>query len=512
VRIHIFSQYNEKSVALAEDITAVYEEKTKFEELSDITKPDEGEELSLYLIKNNEQENIKDAVILTNKYKGYTDIALDLFIFSTIPGSAAIIDSLDKGNIKIHLVDPNETAAYNLLYEHPMFADADTHGSEELTVLIVGSGKMAETCLKAVLWCGRMKSRRLKLHFIGPDADKTEMKLKLYNPGLFDQEVQSNQNMKELGLIKSDIYSFLKLTRMKFYKADTDSQEFEIQINNALMADYIIVDCGDDFKTLETARYIRAHFIRKHIVCPEYRIGGRIPVVKLPAIYPHIKDAVLSSVIQVLKAEGQEPIPGDDEMDLRPFGSIAYVFSAKNIIDWEIDKLAAAMFPPESDPRQTESARRAHRASAVHTIYKLRDINFIENPGEGNYDEREYKPVRKAFINEELENRKYELAALEHQRWNIFMLTEGWIPADSYCALIYGKLNEDGKREHRQYAGKMNAALIETSALSNVAGKLKGSVSYFTEFDRNLVVSLFEKLSSIRPDFKMLWMPVAEPD
>ena len=36
------------------------------------------------------------------------------------------------------------------------------------------------------------------------------------------------------------------------------------------------------------------------------------------------------------------------------------------------------------------------------------------------------------MIESRLEDFKYELAALEHQRWVIYKLCDGWIPADDY--------------------------------------------------------------------------------
>ena len=103
-----------------------------------------------------------------------------------------------------------------------------------------------------------------------------------------------------------------------------------------------------------------------------------------------------------------------------------------------------------------------------------------------------------------IDDMRYELAALEHQRWVIFKLCDGWIPADAYHALGYGKLHNDGTREHRQFAGKMSAACIEVSQLSGTGTKLCGRPSYFTEYDRVTGAETYNTLKKVYPDMTFL--------
>ena len=107
---------------------------------------------------------------------------------------------------------------------------------------------------------------------------------------------------------------------------------------------------------------------------------------------------------------------------------------------------------------------------------------------------------------------KFELAALEHQRWVIFKLCDGWIPADDDHALRYGKLLGKGIREHRQFAGKMNAACIEVSRLSGAGTKLCGNPSYFTAYDRVTGAATYDTLKAVWPDMKFVALSDGEAE
>ena len=131
------------------------------------------------------------------------------------------------------------------------------------------------------------------------------------------------------------------------------------------------------------------------------------------------------------------------------------------------------------------------------------------------YSSRRFPGIRDAsagMIESRLEDFKYELAALEHQRWVIYKLCDGWIPADDYHALGYGRLLGNGIREHRQFAGKMNAACIEVSRLSGAGSKLCGRPSYFTETDRATGRATYKTLKTVYPEIRYRYILSDEED
>lgn len=526
--INIFSERNNGSESLAEELSErgercifIAEDKgspadTMAEYISGACAAD-NDEIRLFLIKENEGENLSDSLAVNaslDMIKAAAAAAsVKLFVFSSSDVARTVLDSLDFGDIKLKLTDPVETAVWNLMYNHPLYEMRDKLQDEEVRVLIVGSGPDIPVIIKTVYWCGRMRLFRMKLNMIGDDMSHVETEMKFRCPGLFTQTMQENLDMRERGLVTPELYLPLRLTRAHYMQADTSSEAFEIALNKCLDSNYIIVDEGDDEATLRTAMAVRAHFIRKHILSDEFLNGGNTGVTKLPGIYVHIHDDRLAEIVPQLSVEGHPADQGNDELALVPFGSLKSVYNAKNITDDPLDRLAEVLFPREFNQcddnkyvgnSMPPSVMRILRASALHLKYKLRDMNMITHGYRPDiYNEKSFPEMRdiSARRTKEIEqNFKFEMTALEHQTWTVFKLTDGWIPADAYHALGYGRLYKDGHREHRQFAGKMSAACVESSALSGTGTKLYGSPGYFTEYDRETAAKTCEAIKYVYPE------------
>lgn len=482
--------------------------------------------IRIFLISDSEKKNLNDALYINEISSELSAAAAaahkSLYVFSSSGIARAVLDSIDFKDIDINLIDPVETAAWNLMENHPLYEMRDRLGDEEIRVLIIGSGAELPELIKTVYWCGRMRLFRLKMNMIGGDMSRIETEMKFRCPGLFTQTMQENIDMRERGLITPELYLPLRLTRAHYMQADTATEAFEIELNKCLDANYIIINEPDDESTIRTALAVRAHFIRKHILSDEFLKGQKPQVTKLPGIYAYIRDERLSDIIPHLTVEGHPADPGNDELNIIPFGSDRSVYSAGNIVDDPLGKLSEALFPDEfkaacgssedasDDSRKyvggsmPPSVRRMLKASALHLRYKLRDMNMIPRgykPEIYNTDNfPQLRDVSTRRAKEIEQNFKFEMTALEHQSWTVFKLTDGWIPADAYHALGYGRLFKDGHREHRQFAGRMSAACVESSALSGTGIKLYGSPGYFTEYDRRTAARTCETIRAVYPD------------
>lgn len=515
---NLFSDRNRQADFLAADIEARgLGEVDYFESFEEVfAKRQKDDQISFFLIKEDEQQNLKDAVILLKYCKNIEDADIRIYVFSSSDVARTVLDSMDTQWAEINLINPLELMAQKLMLDHPLYESPDKLKAEELRVALIGGGKAIPALEKTVQWCGRMKSYIMKINVIGPNARAFETEMKFRNPGLFPQTTLENLDMSERHLITPELFLPLKLTRTLFHQADTNSEELELALDKCLDSNYIIIDEGDDEETLRTAMAVRAHFIRKHVLHENYLTGGKVNVTKLPDIFVLIRDEVLSDVVSELRVEGHPADPGNDELRLVPFGAYRDLYKAENIIDTDIEKLAQVLFPKEftedekgrKGGRLPVSTKRMLYASAVHLKYKMRDMGFVEAKEKDEiYCAERYPALRKAGrmqIEAAIDDMRYELAALEHQRWVIFKLCDGWIPADAYHALGYGKLHDDGTREHRQFAGKMNAACIEVSQLSGAGTKLCGRPSYFTEYDRVTGVETYNTLKKVYPDMTFL--------
>ncbi len=522
-KINLFSEKNYKSEYLAADLSRLDNaDNIYFDTLESAAGT--GGEASIYLIKEDERENLKDALRLIELCSGNTDGAFKIYVFSSSDVARAVLDSVKCENAEIILIDPIETAIWGLMEDHSLFYARDRLQDEELRIAIIGKGRAIPSIIRTVCWCGRMRLYRMQLSMIGNDMAAVETELKLRSPGLFTQTMKENTAMKERGLISQELNLPLRLTRKHYYQADTDTEELEIALDNCLDANYIIIDEGDDEETLRTAMAVRAHFMRKHVLDENYLAGGRVRTVRLPDICVFIRDEAISRAAGLLTVEGHEPEPGRDELAFVPFGSHKDVYSVKRMIDPDYKRLAYELFPDEfargKDGVQGEELCISHKrmlyASALHLRYKLRDMNLVikgENDAIYNTDNfPEMHDVSENQIRKIEKDLNFEMAALEHQCWCVFKLCDGWIPADAYHAIGYGRLLEDGRREHRLFAAKMNAACVESSALSGTGTKLYGNPSYFTDYNRQTALKTYDALKKVYPDIRLAMLFKPEED
>lgn len=526
---YYFSEKNENSLCLAADIEASGGECFFFDSIEEALEKcgEEGEKAVLF-IKENEAENLTDVLKFNKAIKQIngeddecgSDISgsgIMMYVFTSSDAARTVLDSVDTGVNGLRLIDPIETAVWNLMKDHPIYETRDRLNDEELRVLIIGEGDGITSIVKTVYWCGRMRLFRLKMNMIGGKMQHLETEMKLRCPGLFTQTMQENLDMRERGLVIPELYLPLKLTRAHYYQAATDTEEFEIALNECLDSNYIIIDEGDDDKTLQTAMAVRAHFIRKHVLHENFLTGGRVDVVKLPDIFVRIKNDDIAEIVPFLAVEGHPADRGNDELAFVPFGNRSSVYSAASVIDTEVEKLAEALFEKEfteencADGRYISrnmppSIRRMLKASALHLKYKLRDLNMIARGDSPEiYNEERFPELRDITMRRAKEiqqNFKFEMTACEHQAWVVFRLSDGWIPADAYHSLGYGRLFENGQREHRQFAGKMSSACVESSALSGTGSKMYGNPSYFTEYNRETAVKTCSALKAVYPEME----------
>ena len=514
--IYLFSERNRRSEFLSEDIIRKGLGKTGYFESAESVfgTESQGKQISVFLIGDDEKKNLRDALVILEQCRVRKIREMKVYVFTSSEVARTVLDSEDPGYAEIILVHPGELMAQKLMLDCPLYEAPDRIGADELRVTIIGGGKDLPVLSKTVHWCGRMKSYIMKINIISPYAEHLETEMKWRCPGLFTQMSQENLAMQERHLITPELYLPLKLTRTLYYQADTSSEQLELALDKCLDSNYIIIDEGDDEETLRTAMAVRAHFIRKYILDENFLKGGSVNVTKLPDIHVLIRDEILSDRVRGLKVEGHPADPGNDELAFMPFGAYRDLYNVENIIDTDTEKLAKALFPQEfvddEDERKGRylpvSTKRMLFASTVHLKYKMRDMGFVRaDENDEIYNPERFPDIRDAgenMIETRLESFKYELAALEHQRWAIYKLCDGWIPADADHALKYGRLLGEGIREHRQFAGKMNAACIEVSRLSGAGTKLCGRPSYFTETDRITGRSTYRTIKKVYPDIR----------
>lgn len=431
--LHIFSELNEKTLTLAKSIVSVkknskvvftgidrntvtnlfyVEQARKINALMTkrtvgsfrINQKIKNKKVLIYFLGEDESNNLKSAIDKFEKIKDMKRKAV-LFVFSTSESAENIIDlsnkAVEKGVVRLELFNEAQRTAYNLLFDHPLFDVNSDY--EKINVMILGAGRYGTEFAKAAAWCSQMLTRSFSIRLFDKD-DKTD-----------DISFPFNDLVPRLESIGTNL-------DFEFIQCDVFSRTFDFKRFNR--ADYIIVSLGEDDKlNLDTALKIRKLYSRRKTE------DAFVPSCDdTPKIFPLIRSNTIKQIALALNDE-----------NIIPFGSFEDVFSFENISEWNIDKVAEyihacyecnnkisyknMLFTNDlfhkcilSYSHQDEVNKSSSRAAAIHTVYKLFDLGLDIN--EASLRSDEYKSV--------LNERYNELLGLEHDRWNVFQMLDGW--------------------------------------------------------------------------------------
>ena len=150
--LYVFSEMNEKSLLIAEDVKKRNNSAIIFAKVEDEDKKTSGSpdivklsqkvtemklskmknEIKIYMISENEEENLTDTLELIDKYK---DKKMMIYVINNSEEASAILESTDKGEVTVELVNETERAIFNLLDKNPLYLKAINN---TISVLIVG--------------------------------------------------------------------------------------------------------------------------------------------------------------------------------------------------------------------------------------------------------------------------------------------------------------------------------------------------------------------------------------
>lgn len=475
---HIFSELNDRSLTLAKDIMkedkkarVVFAQTSKkstdniyIEQarkinalLTDKTlngfKTESGlsdKKLYLYFIGDNKKENIKLAL---DKFESIRKASKEtvVFVFSDDPTAECVVDLANSTNsnpkIRLELFNEAQRTAYNIVYEHPFYDVKSDDGS--INIMILGAGHIGVELAKAVTWCSQMINRKVYIRVY--DKEKMNEKLGFPFNGL-------SEKLKKIGTT----------VNLEFYNCDIFSDKFDsLRFERA---DYITIDIGNDTANMAAALMIREIYARQN------NGAGYFP-----------SDRPSPEIIAVIEnSETRKIMESLGDSSIIPYGTLSDIFSLNNIINWKIDKagefLHACYYsfnrikssPAEAADGirlmeqgikdyavQSEINKRSSRSSAIHSKYKLFDMDVAA------FDE---------LTQAELES----MIRCEHNRWNVFQTLDGWAPWEK-SGLIKGR--------HKDKKAKLHAYLADFDELKAIAGQIYGKSENPIEYDRIMVMS-----------------------
>ena len=400
--------------------------------------------ITVYLISKNEEQNLNDALEIMEKYKNEK---IKVYVINNTEEAPIILDSANREIIKklkendnkeyvnVEIVNEAERAIFNLLDKKPLYAGTIDN---TISLLIIGLGQVGKEFLKDALWCGMMIGYRFKALVIDIKADEIKKNIEIETP-----ELLNNYNIT---FVNADIKS-------------PDAIEAIKQVNDI---NYILVSMETDNKNLDTAIDLRRLFIRDY---------ERKPIINI-----WIQNEYKKQQVNKLINENQTAY------DINAFGSIKDMYFDNKIVDSDIEKIGEKIHKAyggnPADYYLNEYNKRSSRASGLHVKYKLYSIlreNYSNNLNEN------LKMFREIYT-EELEE---VLAKNEHDRWNAYMRTIGYKKATIDDVKKYYPILKD----HRDYLGRRHPALVPFEELDNVSRQLQniGINKNLKESDHDIV-------------------------
>ena len=489
-KCYVFSEINENSLALAQGIRTKPEKKTlvfcngKNADKTAIVEAKKAgavvlniscDDLALHsrfetyefcLISVDEDSNIHLAEKLIAKHSDqqHTAVIINAFVESgtNVNFLESVIKTKGKDTrIELRCVDEIALFCNHLVYNYPLY---DTKGNgNTVSVAIVGCGRTGMRMLKTVYWAGQISGHTLKIRIYDRDSDACREKFYRQCPGLRNEPA------------------------IKFVTAEIDSADFCNQLlkpENSGDATYIVVTMGNDQKNLAMAEELYRLY-RRHFGFADSR---------MPEIFTRVRSQAKSDNY----SDNPEFL---EKRHIHLFGTTASIFSDKTLFNTELENLAFAVHLTywgklQLDQNTEEYAeiskyfktgeydRRSSMAVALHIPTKLYMCEKVPKTT-GDILTPENLRIYAETIRQDPQALQ-QLVENEHDRWNAFMLTEGYLPATVEQMHQYA----EAVGNHKDDLSMLHPCITEwdkLDALEEEYNRTYGKKKEFKKYDREIV-------------------------
>lgn len=451
-KCYVFSEINPNSLALAKGIKKEKGRKTivfcnaKNADKDDIAKVRDlggialykscralriGKRFAIYefcLISSDEDVNTEvaeDLITLHTKKKYSSKIIINAFVESGT--NVKFMENAFKSKnandgIELRCIDEIALFCNSLVYNYPLY---NTKGnSDTISVAIIGCGRTGMGMLRTVYWAGRIDGFKLKIRVYDKDADKIREELLAKCPQVSDDDTVRFINTEVSG---------------------ADFREKILREENSADATYIVVAMNEDRGNLMVAEELYKLY-RRHRGFDQSR---------MPEIFARVRSFVKSQPYfenaEFLKSR-----------NINLFGTAESVFSGRTLFNTELENLAFAVhlaywgaLDKQVDEKEYSKISRAFRvgeydrrssmATALHIAAKLYMCEGVDKSQKNILTEKNIR-----IFEERIKNDReflHKLAVNEHERWNAFMISEGYRKADVNEMLAYAQKTGSHKDE-----------------------------------------------------------------
>lgn len=500
-KCHVFSEINENSLALAKGIKNSPSRKTivfcntkktdrdmlaqaknlgailLYKSCKDMKISRRFSQYEFYLISANEDNNIEltEAIIVKNRRLNKFKIIINAFVESGT--NARFLESFAESNIgkskdgqrpaiELRCIDEIALFCNYLVYQHPLYCTKNQ--GNHISVAIIGCGRTGMRMLKTVYWAGQIDGYTLKIRVYDKNTDKVQEKFYQQCPGLKGENA------------------------IRFVKTDVETLDFRenlLKEENSPDATYIVVAMGDD----------QLNFSTSDELFKIYRRNNGFDEENMPEIFARVRSNLKS----------QSYINENEFLTKRHihlFGTAESVFSEKTLFNTELENLAFAVHlaywgrlkeekgssayeEAYLDFKTNEYNRRSSMATALHIPAKLHMCDNSADNMENIFSEAVTQNI-KTYASRIQDSKELErLARNEHDRWNAFMLSEGYQSASKEEMLQYCKIS----KSHKDDLSMLHPCLTDWESLDDLSktfnsacGKNKDFKSSDADIVRNI--------------------------
>lgn len=372
--------------------------------------------LTLFMIADDETDNIDQSLELIEKYKNRDNTGM--YVFCSNPESELLFSGINDSKVRLRRIDTVRALVYYNL-DHNGFTiferARESDGKKLISAVIVGMGELGTEMARTLPWFCQMEGYRVVINAFSTDENAVG-KFSLLCPELYDES--HNGNIDDDG----ESQYLLKV----YGGFDFDSKEFFDVVAKVKDATYIMVALENDDANIRMAINLRMIFERIKI-------------------HPVIQTTV-SDTNKIKRLAGAKNHSGQ-EFDIDFFGDFGTVYSSDVILNSELENAGLQRhlkWGNEEDFWKYEYNHKSSMASALHKkMERLCKINGVDIPP----DER----------SEEIKN---VLRRQEHRRWNAYMRSEGYVYSGSNekssrsnlakmhnCLVTFDQLSEDEKKK-----------------------------------------------------------------
>lgn len=433
---YIFSELNEKSLALASDIRENH--KKALIVFSDVFDDNDDESYELtedanalgalcfkkditavkfnihasnrdiyfFAIGNDEFENSVKAQSIIGAYKARKNT--HLYVLSNAIESELLFTAREDSEIKVRRINEVRSLINRDLYENgkSLFDNAreTQSGVKKISAVVIGMGLHGTEMVKALAWFGQMDGYEIEINAFDKDPLAKERFVALA-PELMSEEYNGVAVDGE-AYYKINIHAGL----------DTETVSFANEIQKIKDATFVFISLGNDGANIKTAVNMRMLF---------ERIGIH-PIIKAVVYNSNQKAALLG----ITNFKNQP-------YDIEYIGDVESSYTESVILDSELEEKALAChlgWGEEKDFWAYEYHYRSSMASAIHLKVRI-DLGII------GADKKE---------SELTDKERLKVESVEHKRWNAYMRSEGYV-----------------RGEKRNDLAKVHPLLVDFSSLSD---------------------------------------------